>query len=140
MSEYVLAATQTAGFGLATGKVVQKLVAEVDRGRPAMTLRHVHVDHPDPGPRHPDDRDEVRRRVQDTHVVVPTGTGEAKQEIGTRHGHDRVRVEYHDEAPRAYVRHERQESGSWHTQTAWELHPATGLQQVAGEPLEAETA
>jgi hypothetical protein len=135
MPEYVLAETQTAGFGLANGKVVQKLVAEIDRGRPAIVVRHIHVDHPDPL----DDRD-PRRRVQATEVATPTGTEVAKLEIGTRHGRDRVRIEYHNEAPRAYVRHERAVDGAWRAQRAWELHPATGVQRVAGDPLEADSA
>jgi hypothetical protein len=136
MSDHIFTETQTAGFGLANRKVVHKLVAEIDRGRPAIVVRHVRVDHPDPhfGSGQP------HETTIDHCVVVPTGTEDAKLEIGTRHGRDRVRVEYHSEAPRAYVRHERAVDGAWREQRAWELHPATGVQQVAGEPLEADSS
>ena len=132
MPEHALAETQTAGFGLANGKVVQKLVAEIDRGRPAIVVRHVRVDHPDPhfGSGQP------HETAINHCVVVPTGTEDAKLEIGTRHGRDRIRVKYHNEAPRAYVRHEREIGGAWRAQRAWELHPATGVQRVAGKPPE----
>jgi hypothetical protein len=131
MPEHVLAETQTAGFGLANGTVVQQLVVEIDRGRPAIVVRHVRVNYPDPF-----DHGLPHETTIDRCVVVPTGTEDAKLEAGTRHGRDRVRVEHHNEAPRAYVRHEREVDGAWRAQRAWELHPATGVQRVAGKPLE----
>jgi hypothetical protein len=135
MSSHILAETQTGGLGLANGTVVHKLVAEIDRGRPAIVVRHVRVDHPDPF-----DLGQPHETTIDVCVVVPTGTEDAKLEIDTRHGRDRVRIKYHNEVPRAYVRHEREVDGAWREQRAWELHPATGVQRVAGDPLEVDSA
>ncbi|WP_135823034.1 hypothetical protein [Halostella litorea] len=125
----ILAETQTAGLGLANGKVIQRLVLEQDASRPAITVRHERIDHPDPY----DDRD-PREGTIDAVTVEPTADVERKLEIGTRHGNDRVLVETHDHAPRAYVRHERHDGG-WSEQAAWELHPATGITQVGGEAV-----
>jgi len=125
-----LAETQTAGFGLAGGKVLEYLVLEFDHDCPTITVRHDRVDYPDPF----DDRD-VRTTTIETETVTPTDDFDRhKVEIGTSHGQDRVIIETHDHAPRAYVRHERQDGG-WTEQCAWELHPATGISQVAGETV-----
>lgn len=123
-----LAETQTAGFGIANGSIIQLLVLEFHESEPAIIVRHDRVEHPDPM----DDRDPETTTVE-TVEVTPTGGngGHRKIEIGTRHGSDRVRVGYHDHAPRAYVRHET-EDGDWTEQAAWELHPMTGITQVAG--------
>ncbi|WP_135363416.1 hypothetical protein [Halosimplex halophilum] len=130
MTVHTLAETQTAGFGSANGKVVETLTLEFDEARPAITVRHKRTDHPDPTV----DRD-VRTTTVETVTVVPTDDiDRRKVEIGTRHGRDRVIVETHDHAPRAYVRHERQD-GSWTERAAWELHPATGISQVTGEAV-----
>lgn len=125
-----LADTQTAGFGLAKGRVAELLVAEFDDDRPAITVRHDRVDHPDSM----EDRD-VRTTTVDAVTVTPTDEiDRQKIEIGTNHGRDRVIVETNDDAPRAYVRHERKDSG-WNELVAWELHPVTGISQVGGETV-----
>lgn len=127
MTIHTLAETQTAGFGMANGKVVQRLVVAFDEDRPAVTVRLERINHPDPL----DDRDPTERTLTEL-SVKPTDDVDEKVEIGTRHGQDRVRLASHDHAPRVYVRHERQDGG-WSEQTAWELHPTTGITQVGGE-------
>jgi hypothetical protein len=122
-----VAETQTAGFGLATGKVVQLLILEF-HDEPAITVRHEHVDHPDSF----DDRDPRTTTVEEATVRPTADSLNRKIEIGTAHGRDRVIAESHDHSVRVYVRHER-EDGGWTEQSAWELHPATGITQVAGE-------
>lgn len=130
--ERVLAETQTAGFGFANGKVVERLLLSFDRGTPAARIRRERVQHPDPM------RDgEVRRESRGTMVVNPHDTHRdpGKLEIGTSHGRDRVIAEWNGHAPRAYVRHERREDGEWTRQAEWELHPAQGVQQVGDGTL-----
>jgi len=124
---HTLVETQTAGFGMANGKVVQRLVVAFDEDRPAVTVRLERINHPDPL----DDRDPTERTLTEL-SVKPTDDVDEKVEIGTRHGQDRVRLASNDHAPRVYVRHERQDGG-WSEQTAWELHPTTGITQVGGE-------
>jgi len=126
---HVLAETQTAGFGLANGKVVDRLLLAFDHETPKARIRRERVTHPDPI------RDgEVRRQSRGTIVVDPRDThhDRGKLEIGTNHGRDRVIAEWNDHAPRAYLRHERLEDGDWTRQAAWELHPVQGIEQVDG--------
>lgn len=124
-----LAETQVAGFGLANGDVVHTLEAMFDEGAPSILVQEVRAVHPDPL----DDCDEIETSVVDELVVTPEDEiRERKIEIGSRYGCDRVIVETHDLAPRAFVRHERNEGG-WQRQASWELHPATGITQTAEE-------
>lgn len=128
--ESVLAETQTAGFGFANGKVVDRLLLDFDRDTPAARIRRERVSHPDPM------RDgDVHRESRGTMVVNPHDThrDQEKLELGTSHGRDRVIAEWNDYAPRAYLRHERLEDGDWIQQAAWELHPVQGIEQVGGE-------
>jgi hypothetical protein len=131
--ETVLAETQTAGFGLANGKVVDRLLLDFDRDTPAARVRRERVRHPDPMR-----DDDVRRESRGTMVVNPYDThrDQSKLEIGTSHGRDRVIAEWNEHAPRAYLRHERLEDGDWTRQAAWELHPVQGVEQVGGESSE----
>jgi len=127
-TERTLAETQTAGFGLANGRVIDELTLALDEDRPAIQVRHDRADYPDPM-----EKREVRKTVVETVTVLPTSDiDRRKVEIGTGHGRDRVIIETHDHAPRAYVRHER-DDGGWTEVAAWELHSATGLTQVSGE-------
>jgi len=49
---------------------------------------------------------------------------------------DRVVCRWHDKAQRAYVAHESREGRSgWDEIRAWEIHPVTGVEQTAGEPV-----
>lgn len=124
-----LAEAQVAGFGFANGNVVHTLEAMFDERAPSIMIQEVRTVHPDPL----DDHDEPETSVVDELVVTPEDDNlERKIEIGTRHGRDRVVAETHDLAPRAFVRHERKEDG-WQRQASWELHPATGISQTAGE-------
>lgn len=126
--DQILAETQTAGFGGANGKVVQRLKARPDPARPALVVVLERESHPDP--LHDDSTPETE--PLDSLTVEPTSPwDEQKIEIGTSHGRDRVVATTNEHAPRAYVRHERQGDGGWQTQRRWELHPATGI-EVSG--------
>jgi len=124
----ILAETQTAGFGGAQGKIIQRLKARPDPARPALVVVLERESHPDPL----DADDAPTVEPLDSLTVEPTSSwDERKLEIGTRHGRDRVIASTHDAAPRAYVRHERQDSG-WQAMRRWELHPATGIEVTGG--------
>lgn len=44
----------------------------------------------------------------------------------------RIVCEWHSAASRAYVSHEERVDGEWTEQAAWEIHSATGVEQVCG--------
>lgn len=122
-----LAETQTAGFGGANGNVVDRLVLEFDDDRPAITVRHDRVDHPDAF----EDGDPETTTVETLTVTPEDDFGQQKVELGTRHGNDRVVAETSALASRAYVYHQHKD-GEWTEQAAWELHSATGITQTGG--------
>ena len=129
-NERALAETQTAGFGLANGKVVDRLLIAFDRETPVARIRYERVHHPDPISGR-----EKRREDRGAMVVDPRDTHHDSQklEIGTSYGRDRVIAEWNEHAPRAYIRHERKENGQWTGQASWELPPAKGIAQVGGD-------
>lgn len=123
-----LAETQTAGFGGANGKVMDLLVVEFYDDRPAISVRHDRVDHPDPS----EDRDPETTTVEQLMVTPEDDFSQQKVELGTRHGNDRVIAETSEHAPRAYIYHQRKDD-EWTEQAAWELHSATGITRTSGE-------
>lgn len=48
---------------------------------------------------------------------------------------DRLVAEWNQHAARGYVRHERKQDRGWSEVRSWEVHPATGVEQVAGRGL-----
>lgn len=126
-----LAEKQVAGFGLANGSVVDRLAYKHDRrdDTPALIVTHEREMQPDPLD---EDEDPDVIHLADVRVTPTERDGPRKIEPGMGDFSDRVTVEHHEEAPRAYVRHESRNHGVWSVRTAWELHPAEGLVQVRG--------
>lgn len=125
-----LAEKQVAGFGLATGAVVDRLSYKEDRREqtPALIITHERERFADPLK----DRDRQTTHIDDVRVTPTDRDGPRKLEPGLGDFADRVVVEHHEHAPRAYVTHETREDGEWTTKNAWELHPAEGVVQVTG--------
>jgi len=120
-----LASTQTAGFGLCNGNIIQVLKATFDPEAPAVTISHERIEHSTDG----EQTDPYETVIEEVQVTPNSDFDGKKLEIGTRHGNDRVRIESHDHASRVYITHERQ-TGGWSVQSRWEVHPATGITET----------
>ena len=126
---HVLAETQVAGFGFANGKVLERLLVEFDKETPAAKVTHERIDYAEPlrdRDPHVSTREERVANPHDTHR-----TDKQKLEIGTSYGEDRVTIDFHEHAPRVYIRHEHFDNGEWTEAAAWELHPVTGVEEIS---------
>lgn len=121
-----IAETAVAGFASHQATVVERLVVAIDRNVPSLTVRHEKEREPDDW-RRTDGYEEV---LSETVVTPSNCDGSRRIQGGSKAAKDRVIIEHHDHAPRAYVRHERRELAGWEAQRAWELHPVTGVEQV----------